>query len=176
MTYRGTAGIGFVAAMLCALALAAPASGAVRESSFVERATTPYGASTRCYGTRDWAELVDAGYPDLKGHESEVYGFWRYDRREVALPARGCAALEKWRTARTSVLGTWIFVLGHELTHAQQTALYHAPWSRPFDEVQADCGGYAKFQSVRLALGIRRAVAPPPRSFTRCPARRAKGR
>jgi hypothetical protein len=67
-------------------------------------------------------------------------------------------------------------VLGHELTHAQQSDFYNAPWSRPFDEVQADCGGYAKFQSIRLALGIKRAVSPPPRSFTRCPAKRAKRR
>jgi hypothetical protein len=172
--HRRSVGIGFVAGLLCALALAAPAAGAVRESGFVERATTQYRATARCYAARDWAELVDAGYPDLKGHESEVYGFWRYDRREVALPARGCAALERWRTARASVLGLWIFVLGHELTHAQQSDLYNAPWSRPFNEVQADCGGYAKFESIRLALGIRRVVSPPPRSLTRCPAKRAK--
>jgi hypothetical protein len=174
--HRVRGGVGFVAGTLCALALTAPALGAVRESAFVERATTPYRASARCYAPRDWVALVDAGYPDLKGHESDVYGFWRYDRREVALPARGCAALEKWRTARASVLGTWIFVLGHELTHAQQSDLHNAPWSRPFDEIEADCGGYAKFQSVRLALGIRRAVSPPPRTFTRCPAKRARRR
>jgi hypothetical protein len=174
--HRGWGGIGFAAGMLCVLALAGPASGAVRESAFVERATTAYRATVGCYGVREWAGLVDAGYPDLKGHETDVSGFWRYDRREVALPARGCAALERWRSARASVLGMWIFVLGHELTHAQQSDFYNAPWSRPFDEVQADCGGYAKFQSIRLALGIKRAVSPPPRSFTRCPAKRAKRR
>lgn len=175
--HRGTGrGIGFVAGLLCVLALAGPASGAVRESGFVERATNAYRATVGCYGTRDWAALVDAGYPDLKGHEADVYGFWRYDRREVALPARGCTVLERWRTARAKALGTWIFVLGHELTHIQQSDFDNAPWSQPFDEVQADCGGYAKFESVRLALGIRRAVTPPARSFTRCPTRRARHR
>lgn len=167
-------GSGFVAGVLCALALAAPASGAVRESPFAERASSPYRATVACYGARDWAELVDTGYPDLKGHERDVYGLWRYDRREVALPARGCATLEKRRAARAAALGLWIFVLGHELTHAQQSDLDHAPWSRPFDEAEADCGGYAKFQSIKWALGIRRAVEPPPRRFTRCPAKRAK--
>jgi hypothetical protein len=169
-------GIGFVAGLLCVLALAGPASGAARESAFVERATTAYRATVGCYGTRDWAALVDAGYPDLKGDEADVYGFWRYDPREVALPARGCNVLERWRSARTRVLGTWIFVLGHELTHVQQTDFHNAPWSRPFDEAQADCGGYAKFESVRLALGIRRAVTAPARSLTRCPMRRARHR
>jgi len=27
-----------------------------------------------CYDGLDWAALVDSGYPDLKGHEAEVYG------------------------------------------------------------------------------------------------------
>jgi hypothetical protein len=174
VTHRGRGGIGFVVGMLCVLALAAPASGAVRESAFAERATTAYGATVGCYGIRDWARLVDTGYPDLKGHETDVYGLWRYDRREVALPVRGCSALEGWRKARAGALGLWIFVLGHELTHVQQSDFDNAPWSRPFDEVEADCGGYAKFESVRLALGIRRTVSPPPRSFTRCPAKRAR--
>ena len=47
---------------------------------------------------------------------------------------------------------------------------------RPFDEVEADCGGYAKFVSLKLALGIKRAVQPPPRTFTRCPLKRAHHR
>jgi hypothetical protein len=162
--------------LCCLLAVPAPAAAAVRESSFVERATTTYKATVGCYRTGDWAKLVDTGYPDLNGHETAVYGLWRYDRREVALPARGCSALEKWRSTRARALGTWIFVLGHELTHVQQSDFYNAPWSRPFDETQADCGGYAKFESLRLALGIRRVVAPPPRSFTRCAAKRAQHR
>ena len=66
----------------------------------------------------DWAALVDSGYPDLKGHEAEVYGLWRYEIRQVALPVRGCRALEGWRHAQAARLSIWIFVLGHELTHA----------------------------------------------------------
>ena len=59
------------------------------------------------------------------------------------------------------LLGIWIFVLGHELTHSQQSDL-GAPWQRPFDEVEADCGGYSKFASLKLALGITRAVQRRP--------------
>jgi len=91
----------------------------------------------------------------------------------LALPARACRTLEGWRRARASTLGFWIFVLGHELTHAQQSDLYNAPWGRPFDEAEADCGGYAKFEAIRFALGIRRTVNPPPRSFSECPLKRA---
>lgn len=172
-TFRRLAVLG----LLCGgLALPASAAAAVRESAFVERATTPYRATASCYDRPDWAALVDAGYPDLKGHETDVYGLWRYDLREVALPARACRTLEGWRRARASVLGIWIFVLGHELTHAQQSDLYDAPWGRPFDEAEADCGGYAKFEAIRLALGIRRKVSPPPRSFGACPLRRAHRR
>jgi hypothetical protein len=160
--------------LCCALVFTARAAAAVRESAFVERATTPYRVGVNCYAHREWAKLVDTGYPELKGHEADVYGLWRYERRELALPARGCLALEHWRTARASRLGVWIFVLGHELTHVQQSDLYGAPWDRAFDEAEADCGGYAKFESVRLALGIRRVVSPPPRSFARCSAKRAK--
>jgi hypothetical protein len=47
-----------------------------------------------CFDGLDWAALVDSGYPDLKGHEAEVYGLWRYEIRQVALPARGRRALE----------------------------------------------------------------------------------
>jgi hypothetical protein len=166
-----------VLGLLCG-GLALPASGAaaVRESAFVERATTPYRASASCYDRPDWAALVDVGYPDLKGQETDVYGLWRYDLRQVALPARACRTLEGWRRARASTLGIWIFVLGHEITHVQQSDLYNAPWSRPFDEVAADCGGYAKFEAIRIALGIRRNVSPPPLSFGECPLRRAHRR
>jgi hypothetical protein len=166
-----------VLGLLCgAFVLPATAAAAVRESTFVERATTLYRASASCYDNRDWAALVDAGHPDLKGHETNVYGLWRYDVRQVALPARACRTLEGWRHVRGSTLGIWIFVLGHELTHAQQSDLYDAPWGRPFDEVEADCGGYAKFEAIRLALGIRRNVNPPPRSFSNCPLKRAHRR
>jgi len=67
-------------------------------------------------------------------------------------------------------------VLGHELTHAEQSDLYTAPWSRPFDEVEADCGGLAKFQAIKLELGITRQLRPPPRNFTRCPLKKARAR
>jgi hypothetical protein len=172
-TFRRLAVLGLVCG---GLALPASAAAAVRESPAVERATTPYRASVSCYDRPDWAALVGAGYPDLQGHETDVYALWRYDLRQVALPTRACRALEGWRRARTSALGIWVFVLGHELTHAQQSDLYDAPWGRPFDEVEADCGGYAKFEAIRLALGIRREVSPPPRSFSRCPLKRAHRR
>jgi len=90
----------------------------------------------------------------------------------------GCALLafvDFDAPAKPGLLGIWIFVLGHELTHAQQSD-QGAPWGRPFDEVEADCGGYAKFVSLKLALGIKRAVQPPPRTFTRCPLKRARHR
>lgn len=160
----------------CALVLAAQARGAVRESGFIERATTPYRATASCYDRPDWAALVDAGYPDLKGHENDVWGLWRYELRQVALPVRGCRALERWRTVTASRVSIWIFVLGHELTHAEQSDVYNAPWSRPFDEVEADCGGYAKFDRLKHVLGIKRRLQPPPRSFSRCPLKRAVGR
>ena len=171
-SFRARAAV--LAAFLCAAGLAAPARGAVRESAFVERATAAYRASASCYDRGDWAALVDSGYPDLRGRETEVYGLWRYDLREVALPARGCSELAHWRRAPGAIVSVWIFVLGHELTHAQQSDLYNAPWSRPFDEVDADCGGFAKFAQIKRALGIARALRPPPRSFARCPLRTAK--
>ena len=172
-TFRRLAVLG----LLCGgLALPASAAAAVRESAFVERATTSYRASASCYDRPDWAALVDVGYPDLKGHEADAYGLWRYDLRQVALPARACRTLEGWRGARASAIGFWIFVLSHELTHAQQSDLYNAPWGRPFDEAEADCGGYAKFEAIRFALGIRRNVNPPPRSFSKCPLKRAHRR
>jgi hypothetical protein len=161
---------------LCALAAAGPAPAAVRQSSFVERATAPYRATTSCYDRRDWAALVDRSHSEFKGHEQDVYGLWRYDLRQVALPVKACLVLERWRKTPSTVLGVWIFVLGHELTHAQQSDFAGAPWRRPFDEVEADCGGYAKFEAIRLALGIRRAVKPPPRSFTRCALKSARPR
>jgi hypothetical protein len=160
----------------CALALAGTASTAVHDSAQADRAAAPYRATVGCYERGDWAALVSSAYPGEKGHETEVYGLWRYEQREVALPSRACLAFERWRTAKPGLLGIWIFVLGHELTHAQQSDLEGAPWTRPFDEVEADCGGYAKFASLELALGIRRVVQPPPRSFTRCPLKRAHRR
>ena len=163
-----------IAALACVLA--GGVAGAVRESRFAERATAPYRATVDCYSRADWAALVDSGYPDLKGHEAEVYGLWRYEIRQVALPVRGCRALEGWKHAQAARLSIWIFVLGHELTHAEQSDVYNAPWSRPFDEVEADCGGFAKFEQLRRALGIKRHLKPPPRSFARCPARRAVAR
>ena len=162
-----------IAAAACVLAFPGRVSGAVRDSAFVDRASAPYRATVSCYDGPDWASLVDSGYPDLKGHEMEVYGLWRYELRQVALPVRGCRALEQWRRTAAARLSIWIFVLGHELTHAQQTDLYNAPWSRPFDEVQADCGGFAKFRQLKHALGIKRPLRPPPRSFGRCPLKRA---
>jgi hypothetical protein len=163
-----------VAAAGCALALTATASSAVHDSAQADRAAAPYRATVGCYDRADWAALVRSAYPHEKGHETDVYGLWRYEQREVALPSRACLSFERWRTAKPGMLGIWIFVLGHELTHAQQTDLEGAPWQRPFDEVEADCGGYAKFASIKLALGIKRAVQPPPRSFTRCPLKRAR--
>ena len=158
----------------CALVLAATASTAVHDSAQADRAAAPYRATIRCYDREDWAALVRSAYPKKKGHETDIYGLWLYEQREVALPARACLSFEHWRTAKPALLGIWIFVLGHELTHAQQSDLEGAPWQRPFDEVEADCGGYAKFASVKLALGIGRAVPPPPRNFTRCPLKRAR--
>jgi hypothetical protein len=158
----------------CALVLAATASTAVHDSPLADRAATPYRATVGCYDRADWAALVRSAYPEEKGHETDVYGLWRYEQREVALPSQACRSFERWRTAKLGMLGIWIFVLGHELTHAQQSDLEGAPWQRPFDEVEADCGGYAKFVGLKLALGIRRAVQPPPRSFTRCPLKRAR--
>jgi hypothetical protein len=166
--------IGVLAALTCALALPAVARGAVRESPFAERASAGYRATTSCYDSADWAALVTAGYPDLRGHETEVYGLWRYEIRQVALPARGCLALERWRQTPPVMVSVWIFVLGHELTHAEQGDLYNAPWSRPFDEVEADCGGLAKFQRIKFELGITRRLRPPPRDLTRCPLKKAK--
>jgi hypothetical protein len=159
----------------CALVLAATASTAVRDSPQANRAAAPYRATVACYDRGDWAALVSSAYPDEKGHETDIYGLWRYEQREVALPSRACLSFERWRTAKPVLLGIWIFVLGHELTHAQQSDL-GAPWQRPFDEVEADCGGYSKFASLKLALGIRRAVQPPPRGFAPCPLKRARHR
>jgi hypothetical protein len=177
MSSGGSIGrIGVLAALVCALALPPAARSAVRESPFVERASVSYRATTSCYDRPDWAALVSGGYPDLRGHETEVYGLWRYEIRQVALPARGCRALERWRDAPAVIVSVWIFVLGHELTHAEQSDLYNAPWSRPFDEVEADCGGLAKFQAIKLELGITRQLRPPPRNFTRCPLKKARVR
>jgi hypothetical protein len=159
-----------------ALAAAAPAPAAVRESSFVERATAPYRATTSCYDRRDWVALVESSHPEFTGHERDVYALWRFDLRQVALPVKACLVLERWRRTPSAVLGVWIFVLGHELTHVQQSDLYNAPWSRPFDEVEADCGGFAKFARVKHDLGITRRVSPPPRDFARCPLKQAKRR
>jgi hypothetical protein len=160
----------------CALALATTASGAVRDSARADRAAAPYGATVGCYDRQDWAALVRSAYPKEKGHETEIYGLWRYEQRQVALPSAACLAFERWRTAKAAPLGVWIFVLGHELTHAQQSDLEGAPWQHPFDEVEADCGGLAKFASLRLALGIKRVIQPPPRDLTRCPLKRARRR
>ena len=172
---RSIGRVAVLAALACALALPSAARSAVRESSFVERASAAYRATTTCYDRPDWAALVRGGYPDLRGHETEVYGLWRYEIRQVALPTRGCRALERWRHSPPGIVSVWIFVLGHELTHAEQSDLYDAPWSRPFDEVEADCGGFAKFRRIKLELGITRQLRPPPRDFTRCPLKRAKG-
>jgi hypothetical protein len=155
------------------LVLAATAAGAVHGSPRADRAAASYNARVGCYDRDDWAALVRSAYPSEKGHETDVYGLWRYDVREVALPSRACLAFERWRAAKPRILGIWIFVLGHELTHAQQSDL-GAPWQRPFDEVEADCGGYAKFAALKLALGIKRAVPPPPRRLTRCPLKRVR--
>jgi hypothetical protein len=51
-------GGGLLAAGLCALAVAAPALTAVRESSFLERTTTRNHATASCYDRPDWAALV----------------------------------------------------------------------------------------------------------------------
>lgn len=164
------------AAVVCALSLSAPARAAVRESAFVERATASFRATASCYGRPDWANLVVSGHPEFKGHESDVYGLWLYDIRQVALPARGCTALERWRSTPASRVSLWIFVLGHELTHVEQSDLFNAPWSRPFDEREANCGGIAKFERIRIALGITRRLTPPSRQLVGCPARAAKPR
>ena len=165
-----------VAVGCCALALAATASSAVHGPGQADRAAEPYRATVACYDPGDWATLVRSAYPNEKGHENDIYGLWRYEQREVALPSRACFSFQHWRAAKPGLLAIWIFVLGHELTHAQQSDFEGAPWQRPFDEVEADCGGYAKFVSLRLALGIRREVPPPPRDFTRCPLKRAHHR
>ena len=171
----GIAGI-LAAVALCALTLPVPADASVRESAFVERATASFHAAAACYDRPDWAALVASGHPEFKGHENDVYGLWRYDIRQVALPARGCSALERWRQASAESVSLWIFVLGHELTHVQQSDLYKAPWSRPFDENEANCGGLAKFQRLRIALGIARRLSPPPRSLVGCPPQTARPR
>ena len=163
-------------AVLCFLALPVSSRAAVRESPFVERATSGYRATAACYDRRDWATLVVSGHPDFTGHESDILGLWRYDIRQVALPARGCNALERWRRTPAATLSLWIFVLGHELTHVEQSDWYNAPWSRPFDENEANCGGLAKFQRVRIALGITRRVRPPSRDLVGCPLRPARPR
>jgi hypothetical protein len=171
-TRRGSGLIGLIAALL-SLVLPSPAAAGVRESAFVARATGPFQATTSCYDRAEWVGLVDSGHPELKGQEGGVYGLWLYDLRQVALPARGCDALEQWRHARASVVSTWIFVLGHELTHVQQSDLYDAPWSRPFDELEADCGGDAKFARIVHDLGITRQLPPPPWFLSSCPAKKA---
>ncbi len=175
---RRSGGMGWVAtlaaAVLCSLTLPVSAGAAVRESAFVERATASFRATADCYDRADWAGLVASGHPEFKGHESDVYGLWRYDIRQVALPARGCAALERWRRASAETLSLWIFVLGHELTHVEQSDVYDAPWGRPFDENEANCGGLAKFQLVRRALGISRRLRPPSRNLVGCPLRTAR--
>jgi len=147
---RSIGRVAVLAALACALALPSAARSAVRESPFVERASAGYRATTSCYDRPDWAALVRGGYPDLRGHETEVYGLWRYEIRQVALPTRGCRALERWRHSPPGIVSVWIFVLGHELTHA-------------------------KFRRIKLELGITRQLRPPPRDFTRCPLKRAKG-
>jgi len=70
-------------------------------------------------------------------------------------------------------LRIWIFVLGHELTHAEQSDVYSAARSRPSDEGEADFGGFPKFGRLRHTLGIKRQMQPPPRGFARCPLKRA---
>ena len=173
---RSIGRVAVLAALACALALPSAARSAVRESPFVERASAGYRATTSCYDRPDWAALVRGGYPDLRGHETEVYGLWRYEIRQVALPTGGCRALERWRHSPPGIVSVWIFVLGHELTHAEQGDLYNAPWTRPFDEVEADCGGLAKFQRIKLELGISRRLRPPSRELTRCPLKEAQPR
>jgi hypothetical protein len=171
----GVAGV-LAAAVLCALTLPVSARGAVRDSAFVDRAIASFRATTACYDRADWVALVASGHPEFKGHESDVYGLWRYDIRQVALPARGCTALERWRSTGAETLSLWIFVLGHELTHVEQSDLENAPWSRPFNENQANCGGLAKFQRLRIALGISRRLSPPPRDLVGCASKKARPR
>jgi hypothetical protein len=161
---------------LCFLTLPVSAGASVRESAFVERATASFHATAACYDRPDWTALVASGHPEFKGHENDVYGLWRYGIRQVALPARGCSALERWRQAPGEKVSLWIFVLGHELTHVQQSDLYNAPWSRPFDENEANCGGLAKFQRLRIALGIARRLSPPPRGLVGCAPQTARPR
>jgi hypothetical protein len=171
---RGIASAAALVAALWALASPAGVGAAVRESPFVERATAGWHATVRCYDAPDWAQLVSSGHPEFRGHESDVYGLWRYDIREVALPARGCLALERWRRTAANTLSIWIFVLGHELTHVEQSDWYDAPWGRPFDETEANCGGLAKFQRLRSLLGITRRLSPPPRNLVGCQLRPAR--
>jgi hypothetical protein len=162
--------------VLCLLAFPVSAGAAIRESSFVERATTTYRATVSCYDRPDWRALVVSGHPEFRGHENDVLGLWRYDIRQVALPARGCTALERWPQTPAATLSIWIFVLGHELTHVEQSDWYNAPWSRAFDENEANCGGLAKFERIRIALGITRRLKPPPRSLVGCPLRPVRPR
>ena len=171
----GIAAVVLVAA-LCSLALPVTTGAAVRESGFVERATASWGATASCYDAPDWAQLVASGHPEFRGHETDVYGLWRYDIRQVALPARGCIALERWRRTAATTLSLWIFVLGHELTHVEQSDWYDAPSARAFDEHEANCDGLAKFQRVRILLGIHRRLSPPSRDLVGCPVRRARSR
>jgi hypothetical protein len=174
---RGGIGAAVVlVAVLCSLVLPARADAAVRDSPFVGRATASWGASVRCYDQPDWARLVASGHPEFKGHESDVYGLWRYDIRQVALPVRGCVALERWRRTRPETVSLWIFVVGHELTHVEQSDWYDAPWGRPFDENEANCGGLAKFQRVRALLGIARRLSSPSRQLVGCPVKAARPR
>jgi hypothetical protein len=170
-------GAGFtLAVVLCALAVAVPAVAAVRESRFVERATAANHATVSCYDRRDWAKLVVTSHPEFRGHVTDVYGLWLYESREIALPAKGCTALTRWRQTRADRLSLWIFVLGHELTHVEQTDWYNAPWSRRFDETEANCGGLAKFSRIKRALGISRRLTPPARDLVGCPLRSARPR
>jgi hypothetical protein len=117
-----------VAIGACTLVPAATASTAVHESAQADRAAAPYRATVGCYDREDWAALVRSAYPAERGHEADVYGLWRYEQREVALPSPACLAFERWRTTKLRMLGIRIFVLGHELTHAQQSDFEGAPW------------------------------------------------
>ena len=98
-----------------------------------------------CYDRRDWADFVDSGYPDLKGHEAEVYGLWRYEIRQVALPARGAG---RWKggAERPGLASASGFSCSATSSRTPSRATStNAPRSRPFDEVEADCGGFPKF-------------------------------
>jgi hypothetical protein len=174
---RRSSGIGAVVVLaVVACWIASGARAAVRESAFVEHATAPWRATASCYDAPDWARLVVSGHPEFKGHESDVYGLWRYDIRQVALPARGCITLARWRRTAAASVSLWIFVLGHELTHVEQSDWYDAPWARPFDENEANCGGLAKFERVRILLGIDRRLRPPSRELVGCPLRTTRRR